>query len=754
MIGSKLKDSMLDKVSQLIVVGALFVVGAANANQQIWQKLSPQLFESGGNSSHFQVDDAALRTQLSLVPQESTGNWSHQIPIPMPDGSIQVFRIVESPIVTTDLETRYPKIKTYKVRGVHDAHASGRIGITPRGLNGMIHTSAGVMYLGRAASSAQADVYSSRFRSDLPPENFSCGIHDNMNPVTDPLAPVSRMTSRQEGKLLRYDLAVAATYEYHQRLGGSIVNTMAQITMTIMRVNTIYERDLGITLRLVANNDNLIETDDKGQLNNDDPATLIEQTKSWIDNRLFGGTFAYDIGHMFSKPTIGGGLAYLGVVCDDEYKARAVSGFPDPEAGDPFDIDIVAHEIGHQFDAGHSFNGTSNSCGTGRNHATAFEPGSGSTVMAYAGICGVENLQLNTDATFHAGSIAEINSYTQGAGSCFVRVATTPADNSDPDITAISPRVIPANTPFILQADASDADNLPIPTQILSYQWDQMDVGCSTNAFSFGTDTSDNALFRSHLPRVDSKRNFPAIGTQVSGRFDKAEVLPCHDRDLNFRLTARDGSSGQATENIRVSVNKTAGPFEITNLNSTQTLISGTAFTVDWDVANTDLPPVNCANVDIDLLTFSATIPPILPTDPSRTYSIHNLATMIPNNGSAWVIINPIDSAHPQARIRLQCNDNIFYDISDADLVVVEASGQVANPLDDTGNTLYFPSNLFITDTVAPACGVAVQCDAPVVQQPASTASRGGSGAFDAWWLLVLSGIVALIRCGRRYSLQ
>jgi hypothetical protein len=674
----------------------------------------------------------------------------------MPDGEVVVFNVVESPVVAAGLAAKYPEIKTYKVTGIDDPHASGRIGITPLGLYGMIHTSAGVIYLDPEEPLAQIPVYRSRSKGKVPLEKFSCGVHDAQHPVDESVNLGTRTASRMPGNLLEYDLAVAATFEYYQFFGSSIVNTMSAITMTIMRVNTIYERDLGITLKLVADNDNIIETDVNGPLNNDNTEVLLSQTENWIDSNLPGGDAAYDIGHMFSVPRfVGGGLAFLGVVCDNDLKANGVTGFPNPAAGDPYDIDFVAHEIGHQFNADHSFNGTTNSCATGRNYATAFEPGSGSSVMAYAGICGQENLQTNSDATFHAGSIEQIDSFTRGEGNCAntvaVLVGSPPVSNSDPAIAAISNKIIPANTPFILKAEeATDADNVPLPTQTLSYQWDQMDVGCPTNSTSFGTDIGSNTLFRSYVPRGETWRNFPALGTQVRGRFDKAEVLPCNNRDLDFRLTARDGSSGQDTEDLRVSVTSDAGPFEITNLNPpVPTIFAGTPFAVNWDVANTNLPPVNCATVDFDLISFatgyaSYTILPLVAADDS-------------NDGSEFVTLDPLtanpnSTPHTLSRVRVKCRDNIFYDISDTDLRVEGDMVSADNSIIDTEFTTYsFVTPGIAMATVAPACGVPVECAPPAIS--GRSAGRS-SGAIDYLWLLLMAGIVALVKCYRRYGLQ
>jgi hypothetical protein len=281
---------------------------------------------------------------------------------------------------------------------------------------------------------------------------------------------------------------------------------------------------------------------------------------------------------------------------------------------------------------------------------------------------------------------------------------------------------------------ASDID-----PNTLSYQWDQMNTGCPTDAASFGSDNGSNPLFRSYVPRSDSWRNFPALGTQLQSRYDKAEVLPCQNRNLDFRLTVRDGVSGQDIEDVRVVVANSAGPFEVTNLGAPQALAAGTPFAVDWDIANTDLAPINCANVDIDLMTFATGY---------TSYSVYSLATMTANDGSESVTVMPATSEHPLARIRVKCSDNIFYDISDADLTVTPTGGPVM--LGDTDFTTQFYANIATTGFAAPACGAVVDCSPPVVVDDSPGSNRGDASAFGFAWMLLFAGLAAFRHWLRR----
>lgn len=469
------------------------------------------------------------------------------------------------------------------------------------------------------------------------------------NKGTEPSFSRNDSAYRISGSLTSYRLAVSATSEYVTPVSGTLVSAMAEINTTINRVNQIYERDLGVHFNLISNNNLIIEVTpaDFGFSNNNGFA-LLNQNQTKIDSAI--GNSNYDIGHVFS--TGGGGVAQLGSVCGSG-KAKGVTGLSNP-TGDGFYIDYVAHEIGHQLGGNHTFNASTGSCSGGnRNASTAFEPGSGSSIMGYAGICGAENIATASDVTFHAGSIAEMNSFLAGSGATCATYSVITQANSDPsNVNAGIDRVIPVGTPFRLTASAEDAGD------ILSYQWNQMNAGtAATNIATIGTDQGTNPLFRSQVPQTTSIRELPALSSQVNATSTVSETLPTTARILNFRVTVRDGRTGRSTDDVTVTVDSGSGHFAITSYAAVKTFAATAGAMVTWNEANTNNLPVNCSNVDIKLYTFS---------NDKSTYGITDLFLSTPNDGTKSV--NIPNKANAQARFSVSCSDNIFYDLSDVDL--------------------------------------------------------------------------------------
>lgn len=390
------------------------------------------------------------------------------------------------------------------------------------------------------------------------------------------------------------------------------------------------------------------------------------------------GNANFDIGHVFS--TGGGGVAYLGVVCNNSFKAGGVTGRSFP-IGDPFDIDYVAHEMGHQFGGNHTFNSTTGSCGGGnRNAATAYEVGSGTTIMAYAGICTTNDIQPNSDPFFHVASYDEMGIFitTGGGNSCKQVIAT---GNNIPVITAMNNNgvTIPELTPFILTATATDADSDP-----LTYCWEEWDISTAGD-WNSGS-SNDRPLFKSRIPKTTGTRMFPDINVILAGYPAnpaatmgglKGETLSDpfgpQIRTIKFKLTVRDnrsGGGGIATGGgdvaspgcslatpFSIDVKGGTGAFAITSPNGGENWLGGTPQTFNWNVASTNASPINTANVNI-----------LMSTNGGLTYPTTVLANT-PNDGTQVVTIPNIPT-NTTVRYMIQAAGNVFFDISNANSTI------------------------------------------------------------------------------------
>jgi hypothetical protein len=655
----------------------------------IWQDIGTSELAAKGvdvssiYSRRVAADSGALRQRLLAAPLQGTSVSAIQLELPLPYGSMQRFAVEESPVMADSLALRYPEIRTYRVRGVDDTASTGRLDLTPQGFHAMLSTPAGTVYIDPDETGGYRSYYKRDYiaarddTSSTPVCLHHDAQHDHKHAVTGLSQTLASRTVSGAHRRV-YRLAAAATGEYGTYFGGSVSTALAQVVTTINRVNQIYGRDLAVQFQLVGNNDRIIFTDP-----DTDPYT---QTSAGIGQMLIEnqqqldfilGADNYDIGILFG--TVGGGLASVGSACG-EFKAQAYTGTPNP-VNDGFYIDFVAHELGHQLNASHSFNGTTASCGgVNRVADTAVEPGSGSTIMSYAGICADENLQVNSDATFHGINIQEINEFiTQGEGAqcgqLIVTGNTAPSvvageEGDDPSIT------IPAATPFMLTGSASDVDG-----DTLSYQWDEMDAGGidgATDASTIGSDLPDgsNPLFRSFLPKRTAVRYFPRLSQLLTQQQDIGETLPQSSRILNFRLTVRDGESGVANDDIAIQVDGDQGPFMITggDLNRSSSYMAGESRTLEWATGGTE---VSCPTLQVSLLSLSSGNPPATFCSINDSGFDQLSLGEIPNNGAATIVLPQISVEH--ARVMLSCSNNIFFAVSDATLSIIGSGDNLAD---------------------------------------------------------------------------
>jgi subtilisin-like proprotein convertase family protein len=589
----------------------------------------------------FSLKEAEFSRQL---PTKKEGTPSKIVYFPNSNGELEGFRVVEKLIMSPELAAKYPKIKSFVGQGISKPEDRIRFSVSHNGVQSMIVHGKGdrTTFMQKASADGNDYVVYSNELSASSKAEFICNtasvLEKNTSGFTQKLV--------DDQQLRKYRLAISASGEYTVYHGGTKADALAAINATVTRINEIMETDLGVTLELVANNDLVIFTDAatdpyNGNLNN--------QVQNTLSTNI--GEANYDVGHLFHKDTNNGNAGFIGAVCVDNKKGSGYSSAEIPE-GDLFDLDFVTHEMGHQFGANHTWSFESESTGV------QAEPGSGSTIMAYAGIAEANNVASSGDDYFHYYSIFQIIEYLKTT-SC---AEIIPLTNATPVIATIGDYVIPKSTAFVLTGSASDAD----VTDVLTFAWEQIDDGVVTNV-TFGPTNPSGANFRSLKPTTDPQRYFPKLTRVVQGNLTQAnptinsawETVSDVARELNFALTVRDNAVGGGQVNaelVKVEVVNSAGPFVLTSQASNEIYSAGSVQEVSWDVANTNTAPVNTNTVDI-----------LMSTDGGLSFPIA-LANNVPNDGSHPVLMP--GNASTSARIMVKAYDNVFFAINSTNFTI------------------------------------------------------------------------------------
>ncbi|MBL4651672.1 MAG: proprotein convertase P-domain-containing protein, partial [Flavobacteriales bacterium] len=639
------------KKTSFFLLGTLIgisVIAQNNTDQNnLWLKVNEEAIPETGTRyivpTEYRVgklDVASMRVMLNAVPVRSVIDIKKSnsfIDIPLPEGGFETFKIVEAPVMAPSLQTSHPEIRAYTGISINNGSRYLKLDLTPQGFHAMVLAPSGTIFID-PYSFGGGDIehyiiyYKKTSRSSVD-KTFEC-LTDGVVEAKDPTIANKSFGSCE---LRTYRLALAATGEYTVFHGGTVALAAAAQVTTMNRVNGMFERDGTLTMVIVAGNDNIIFTNGgTDPYTNNNGGAMLGENQTECDNTI--GSANYDIGHVFS--TGGGGVAFLQSPCNNSIKAGGVTGSGSP-IGDSFDIDYVAHEMGHQYGGNHTQNN-----GCNRNGATAMEPGSASSIMGYAGIC-APNVQNNSDALFHGISMQEIGNFVTGAGdACPTKTTLT---NNAPLVTSTNGNVtIPISTPFSLTAVATDADG-----DVLTYSWEQMNNEVTTQPPSATATGGPN--FRTFLPTTDPTRYFPNLPDVIAGVSPTWEVLPSVSRTMDFWVMVRDNSAGagcNAWQEVTVTTDASAGPFLVTYPSVTGITWAGnTNETVTWDVANTDGGSVACANVDI-----------LLSTDGGLTFPT-TLASGATNDGSQSISVP--NTATTTAIIMVMCNNGTFFDVSD-----------------------------------------------------------------------------------------
>lgn len=614
--------------------------------------------------------------------------------LPNADGRMEQFELFEASNFDPELQAKFPEIRSFSGRGVTDKQATVKLSISPQGVQGTVFRSASG-FLEFEASTEIIEPYSydrtvyAVFRSarrtgELPwacdaPVELALFSQWKQQIGSDGIATPESNT----GEIRTMRLAQSVNGEYSNYFGATssaqVELVLAGINATLTRSNGVYERDLGLHLNLIPETTRLIYYDPAT-----DPYTSLSSWNNQLRDAIRNNGITidmYDIGHMFGASGGGGNAGCIGCVCSNNPssahfghdKGRGITSPSDgiPE-GDNFDIDYVVHEVGHQLGANHTF--SYGQIPFPENLGQDKEIGSGITIMGYAGITPVSDVAPHSIDIFHETSIGQIQSNLP-TRPCPAAGTMPSTGNRAPVVASVNNYTIPIMTPFALTGSATDPDG-----DAITYNWEQNDSAQNTGITIAAASANPAKLIGPNWLSFNSTSSptkyFPRLSTILAGEFTTRslpggdptvliEALSSVSRVLNFRLTVRDnhpyvpGTAIGQTQftDMTVSVTNLAGPFKVSAPDSTVTWEGGTTQTITWLVANTNLPPVGAAMVNIRLSV-----------DGGNTFPIVLKANTL-NDGSESVVIPRIGTS--TARIMVEAGGNIFFDISDASFTIL-----------------------------------------------------------------------------------
>ncbi|WP_422104515.1 M12 family metallo-peptidase [Winogradskyella sp.] len=673
----------MNNLRYLILVLSCFSLMSFNLIAQVPAKYSEHL----ANYSEVEIDVSQLRNTLTNVAMKGTVVQNRRsttiLELPIPNGSSERFRVVESPILSPQLSAARPEFKSYVAQGIDDPTTSVRFNITPAGFYAVMKGAKGISIIEKINRYSDDHRYITYFDHDILDDNDGFHCESDDAPESGRLTPsANRIDSCfQIGDNLRtYELVVTCSGEFYALNGGTDPLVEAALLNRVTQVNTVYETEVATSFTIV---EYLLNNNPATDPYTDptDTITSINETEVYINANVTASS--WDVGHGFHEITCGGscsfgGRAGLGVVCTS-LKARGYTYLPNDI---PTNITVMVHEFGHQFSNRHTNYGCNSN-----NACSRYEPGEGSTIMSTGAGCDAGDFFADRTDYFGVASLQSMIDYensgllvsgvacgtftVSGWSDCATITATgNNMPSSDANANSINGLVIPHSTPFVLNGSGSDADG----TGSLTYTWEQYDTDYSGSDAPDDTAASTTApLFRSFPPSTSSERTVPQLSSVLAGNVTTGtgEVLPTVARNLTWRLTVRDneiGGGGVACDQITLTVGSD-GPFQITSQNTSTAWLAGATETITWDVANTDSPTYTCPNIDI-----------LFSSDGGNTFPT-TLASGVANDGSHDITVPNMNTSSGRIRIVCTGGTNIFFDINDVDILVASSCGAVGGTI-------------------------------------------------------------------------
>jgi hypothetical protein len=642
----------MKSLKTLVIILSCLNFSAYSQNNFFTKNTSKVLPSVGDNSEPqvlksvlYNLDITNLKYFLKNVGNRDSRS-NKTISIPYHDGSLKEYQIFEASVMEAEFQSKYPNMRSYAGQGITNPEETIRFTVTSLGFSAIIlGTPNGTQMIEPVDTSI--NLYTSYFTNDIEFKDnlFECEHIDLDSSKNNNEEREVPSKNADDGILRNYRFALSATSEYSAFYGNNLEDVISSLLIATANVNAVLERDLSVRLTMIDNTDLIFFDPENDPFTNDDNIALLGENQTLIDN--FIGDENYDIGHVIN--TAGGGVAALQSSCVENFKAYGVTGAT--SATDARFIFVFLHELGHQFGSPHTFNGSVGPCETNISPTTALEPGSGTTIMAYPGLCSGQNVinSASGDLYYHQISLSTMWSHILNSGSCPIDQTIT--GNTAPVADAGADYLIPQGTPYKLTGSSTDIDG----TNTHTYTWEQYDFG---PAGAPTETTLTGPLVRSFEGTMNPVRYIPNLSDLLDSPGSQTwERLVTVERDINFRLTVRDNDvlGGQtAVDAMTASVTTEAGPFEVTSQTEENAIVwvPGSTETITWNVAGTDANGINESTVNI-----------LLSTDAGLTYDTV-LVENTPNDGIENIQIPDVDAA--KCRIMIEAVNNIFFNINEA----------------------------------------------------------------------------------------
>ncbi|MGR3855605.1 reprolysin-like metallopeptidase [Chryseobacterium indologenes] len=640
---------------RILLVCAL-AAGLSSLNAQRWEPASQRTSEIRKEVEvqyAYRFDLQSLRNILKDAVETGKGAQAVIVSLPTAEGKIEKFAVYSDPVMEKSMADRY-QLGSYVGVGVDDPGKYVRFSTAPTEMQSMIIKDGKFQFIEPITADKQVYGVFYKTKRTEADHGFECTTEEKNFKDIKSLEAFGKKNLSNVGitnrpastKFRTYRLALSTTGEYTKKFDptGGVTNTVTQMNATITRVNGVFQKDFAIKL-IIQDLPNIIYTDPAtdpytGNLNLQLQQTLTAQV----------GNANYDMGHVFNAAGGNGNAGSIGSTCVDPATATSLakgSAFTQNTnpTGDLFDIDYVAHEMGHQLGGNHTFSHATE--GSGVN----VEPGGGTTIMGYAGIT-QDNVQANSDAYFHYSSINQILNSLDAKTTCGTSENIT--NNTAPTIAALTAYTIPKGTPYYLDASATDAEG-----DAIKYTWEQYDSVNNLASISGDSGWGYNAqgsIARSFFGTASGRRYFPSLPLVMAGKLtNKAtwETVSYIPRILHYAVTARDEN---ALRPMLVSSETTLtvgndGPFKFNGITSSTTLYNNASNTITWDVANTNGAPYNASNVKIEYTT-----------DLVNGSAWTELVASTPNTGS-YTVQMPANLTGA-IKLKISAIGNVFYAVS------------------------------------------------------------------------------------------